>query len=590
MTPKPKTGRNMADCPEFANDQIPADLPALERHAEECEHCRAKLEHIVRQQIGDLPSDVHELARFATPGAAAPQPSVKAPASLQFQPPHEPSRPVHGALGGSSPSLATTSDRDQASNGIAASTAEELNRRLPQFHVEAELGRGGMGVVYKAQHLKFQRLVALKMILAGDHASAQQTERFLTEARAVARLQNPHIVQIYEIGEYNGLPYFSLEYLDGGSLAAKLKGLPPSDMEAARLVELLALAVHYAHGRGIVHRDLKPANILLTGEGIPKIADFGLAKFLSEDSGTTRTGVILGTPSYMAPEQAIGKAKDIGPAVDIYALGAILYELLTGRPPFRGESIQETLRSVEEQAPEPPRVHNPRVDRALEAICLKCLEKAPRDRYPSAEALAEDLAAYIRGEPVRADQGTASRLFGAVLRETRYTEVMTLWSGVWMGIAVAYFLICLAKSLLVWFGVQSHGPYFGIWVAMCLTVVGLFWFYRFRSGPRLSQVERQSLQILCFFWIGFFLTAWQYHRVGAPIVGLPSILVLELAVAMGCIAALLGSSFYVMAAACVFTAVLEALWPQAGPLISGVFCSPALFWVGWKYSRRWPPH
>ena len=363
MTPKPKTGRNMADCPEFANDQIPADLPALERHAEECEHCRAKLEHIVRQQIGDLPSDVHELARFATPGAAAPQPSVKAPASLQFQPPHEPSRPVHGALGGSSPSLATTSDRDQASNGIAASTAEELNRRLPQFHVEAELGRGGMGVVYKAQHLKFQRLVALKMILAGDHASAQQTERFLTEARAVARLQNPHIVQIYEIGEYNGLPYFSLEYLDGGSLAAKLKGLPPSDMEAARLVELLALAVHYAHGRGIVHRDLKPANILLTGEGIPKIADFGLAKFLSEDSGTTRTGVILGTPSYMAPEQAIGKAKDIGPAVDIYALGAILYELLTGRPPFRGESIQETLRSVEEQAPEPPRVHNPRVDR-----------------------------------------------------------------------------------------------------------------------------------------------------------------------------------------------------------------------------------
>jgi serine/threonine-protein kinase len=561
----------MADCPEFANDQVPADLPALERHAEECDRCRAKLERIVRQQIGDLPSEVLDLARFATPAVVVPRPPAE-------------------ALDASSPSLAQTSDRDQASNGIAAATAEELNRRLPQFHVEAELGRGGMGVVYKARHLKFQRLVALKMILGGDHASAQQTERFLTEARAVARLQNPHIVQIYEIGEYNGLPYFSLEYVDGGNLAAKLKGLPPSDLEAAWLVELLARAVHYAHGRGIVHRDLKPANILLTGEGIPKIADFGLAKFLSEDSGATRTGAILGTPSYMAPEQATGKARDIGPAVDIYALGAILYELLTGRPPFQGESVQGTLRLVEEQAPEPPRVHNPRVDRALEAICLKCLAKAPQDRYPSAESLAQDLAAYIRGEPVRADQGTASRLFGAVLRETRYTEVMTLWSGVWMGIAVAYFLICLAKSLLVWFGVRSHGPYFAIWIAMCLTVLGLFWFCRFRRGPSLSQIERQSVQILCFFWIGFFLTAWQYHRIGAPIAGLPPILILELAVAMGCIAALLGGSFYVMAVACVLTAVLEALWPQGGPLVSGVFCSPTLFWVGWKYSRRLPPH
>lgn len=226
----------------------------------------------------------------------------------------------------------------------------------------------------------------------------------------------------------------------------------------------------------------------------------------------------------------------------------------------------------------------------MEAICLKCLAKARQDRYPSAESLAEDLAAYLRGEPVRADHAAASRLFGAVLRETRYTEVMRLWSGIWMGLAVAYFLICLAKSWLLWTGVQSHGPYFAIWVAMCLTVLGLFWFCRLRSGPRLSLVERQTVQILCFFWIGFFLTVWQYQRIGAPIAGLPPILILELAVAMGCIAALLGGSFYVMAVACVFTAVLESLWPQSGPLISGIFCSPALFWVGWKYSRRLPPH
>ena len=588
MATEPKTSKKMADCPEFVDDQVPADHPALERHAEECDHCRARLERIVRQEMGDLPSDVRELAGFAA-AAVVPPPLVEVLPGLHFEPPpHLPIAAIREALGGSNPSLAPTSGRAQASDDFGASTVEELNLRLPQFHVEAELGRGGMGVVYKARHLKFQRLVALKMILAGDHASACQTTRFLTEARAVARLQNPHIVQIYEIGEYNGLPYFSLEYVDGGNLAARLKGLPPSDMEAARLIELLALAVHYAHGRGIVHRDLKPANILLTGEGIPKIADFGLAKFLSEDSGATRSGAILGTPSYMAPEQATGKAKDIGPAVDIYALGAILYELLSGRPPFRGESIQETLRLVEEQSPEPPRVHNPRVDRALEAICLKCLEKAPgtatgrRNRWRKIWRRTFVASRFV---PTKERQVVYS---GRSCARPRYTEVMTLWSGVWMGIAVAYFLICLAKSLLVWSGVQSHGPYFAIWVAMGLAVVGLFWFCRLRSGPSLSRVERQIVQISYFFWVGFFLTAWQYQRIGAPIAGLPTILVLELAVAMGCIAVILGGSFYLMAAACVITAVMEALWPQGGPLISGVFCSPALFWIGWKYSRRLP--
>jgi serine/threonine-protein kinase len=445
-----------------------------------------------------------------------------------------------------------------------------------------------MGVVYKARHLKFQRLVALKMILAGEHANREQTDRFLAEARAVARLQHPNIVQIHEIGERDGLPYFSLEYVEGGNLAARLKSVPPSDLEAARLVELLARAVHSAHGRGIVHRDLKPANILLTRDGGPKIADFGLAKILSEESGATHTGAIMGTPSYVAPEQDAGKTWEIGPAVDIYALGAILYELLTGRPPFRGATILETLRLVEEQAPEPPHVHNPRVDPELEAICLKCLEKAAKDRYPTAQALAEDLAGYIHGEPVQAARGKARRWLGAVLRETRYTEVMTLWSGIWMGLAVAYFLICIAKSWLLWTGLASHGSFFAIWVSMFLTGLGLFWFCRLRGGPSLSRVERQLVQIIGFFWVGFFLTAWQYQRIDAPVAGLPPLLVLEFAVATGCMAALLGGSFYIMTAACLGTAVLETLWPELGPLISGVICAPALFWVGWKYARRQP--
>ena len=474
-------------------------------------------------------------------------------------------------------------------DGTLAYSGASLPKFMTSFgdyELLGELGRGGMGVVYRARQVSLNRPVAVKMILAGDHAGSEQTARFLAEARAVAHLQHPNIVQIHEIGQHNGLPYFSLEYVEGGSLAARLRDSSPSDLEAAQLVELLARTVHYAHGRGIVHRDLKPANILLTADGLPKVADFGLAKILTEESGATNTGAILGTPSYMAPEQAAGKSSAIGPAIDVYALGAILYELLTGRPPFVGETNLETLRLVEEQTPERPRVHNPRVDQYLEAICLKCLEKAPQDRYASAEKLAEDLAAYGRGEPIQAARGTASGLFRAVLRETRYTEVMTLWSGVWMGLAVAYFFICLAKSLLVWKEVASHGTFFAIWVAMALTAGGLIWFCRFRSGPSLSQVERQMMQIWGFFWIGFFVTTWLYYSVKAPIVGLPPILVLELGVATGCQAALLGGSFYVMAAACLVTAVLEALWPEAGPLISGVICSPALFWIGWKYSRR----
>jgi serine/threonine-protein kinase len=456
------------------------------------------------------------------------------------------------------------------------------------YEILQELGRGGMGVVYKARHVKFQRLVALKMILAGPYAGPELQGRFLTEARAVARLQHPNIVQIYEIGAHDGLPYVSLEYVEGGSLADRLKGPPPSDKEAAQLIEVLARAAHHAHGRGIVHRDLKPANVMLTGGGVPKIADFGLAKFLGGDSGPTHSGDVLGTASYMAPEQASGKVREIGPAADVYALGAILYELLTGRPPFRAATLLATLRLVEEQPPQRPRVYNPRVDPALEAICLKCLEKTPAERYASAEALADDLAAFVRGESVHAERGVARRLLGTVLRQSRYTEVMVLWSGVWMGMAVLYFLISVAKSLLIWGEIEEHGPYFAIWAAGVAVLAVLVWLCRLRRGPPLMHVERQLAQLWLLFWVGFFLTAWQYQRTGGPVTVLLPILMLEAALAFGCTAAILGGSFYVLTAVSLVTAVLEALWPSAGPLITAAG-TPALFWLGWKYSRRMPP-
>jgi WD40 repeat protein len=279
------------------------------------------------------------------------------------------------------------------------------------YEVLGELGRGAMGVVYQARQIDLKRLVALKMILRGAHAGAEELARFRNEAEAAARLQHPHIVPIYQVGEQDGRPYLVLEHVEGGSLARQLDGKPQPAQASARLVEVLARAMHHAHERGIVHRDLKPANVLLGADGTPKITDFGLAKLLDGDPGArTQSGAVLGTPSYMAPEQAGASSRptsragtgQVGSAADIYALGAILYELLTGRPPFLAETVLEALEQVRSQEPVPPRRLNPKVPRDLETICLKCLRKEPGARYASAADLAQDLGRFLGGGPVRA--------------------------------------------------------------------------------------------------------------------------------------------------------------------------------------------
>jgi photosystem II stability/assembly factor-like uncharacterized protein/tRNA A-37 threonylcarbamoyl transferase component Bud32 len=281
--------------------------------------------------------------------------------------------------------------------GPDAPQGPEARLALAGYDIIAELGRGGAGVVYKARQKSLNRLVALKVLLTGADADAEELARFRSEAEAIAQLQHPNVVQIYDIGEGGGRLFYSMEFVEGGSLTARRAGFPWPPVEAAALVETLARAMHAAHQRGIIHRDLKPANVLLTADGLPKIGDFGLAKRLDHGPGLTRTGAIMGTPSYMAPEQALGRSGDVGPATDVYALGAILYELLTGRPPFLGETTFHTLQQVVNEEPAPPRRLQPAVAPELEAICLRCLAKSPARRYGSALELADDLRRFLAG-------------------------------------------------------------------------------------------------------------------------------------------------------------------------------------------------
>jgi serine/threonine protein kinase len=330
------------------------------------------------QRAGEEPGPADYRARFpdldpgwlagvlATPPAAAPDPSA--------------------AL-----------DRTTAGPAASHTAGPGPGRRVADYELLEELGRGGMGVVYKARQTKLHRVVALKMILAGEHAAEADLARFQTEAEAVARLQHPHIVQIYEVGAHDGQPFLSLEFCPGGSLEKKLRENPLPAREAATLVERLARGMAAAHQQGVIHRDLKPANVLLAADGTPKITDFGLARKLDE-AGQTASGAIVGTPSYMAPEQAAGTGKGVGPAADVYALGAVLYELLTGRPPFKGPTTLDTVRQVLTDEPVPPGRLQPKTPRDLETICLKCLHKEPTKRYASAA----DLGGFRAGQPVRA--------------------------------------------------------------------------------------------------------------------------------------------------------------------------------------------
>jgi WD40 repeat protein/tRNA A-37 threonylcarbamoyl transferase component Bud32 len=374
-----------ADLRAFLGGDLPERLAEpIARHLDGCQACEA-LARRLEEQADPLVLSLRRMFHSTPAGEAAPTVSsagVHATPSLRGQD-EPPCHPPPQYVGG--------------------------------YEILGELGRGGMSVVYKARQTHPARLVALKMILAGRHADPEQRARFLAEADAIARLQHPGIVSVYEVGEHQGLPFLALELVGGGNLAARLAGRPQPPGPAAALVEALARAVQHAHEQGVIHRDLKPSNVLLGSDGQPRVSDFGLARH--ERPELTATGAVLGTPGYMAPEQAAGAGRAVGPAADVYSLGAILYELLTGRPPFQAATPLETLEQVRALEPVPPRQLQPRTPRDLETICLKCLQKEPAQRYASAVELADDLARFREGRPIRARPvGAARRLWRACRR------------------------------------------------------------------------------------------------------------------------------------------------------------------------------
>ncbi len=374
-------------------------------------------------------------------------------------------------------------------------------RQFGDYELLGEIARGGMGVVYRAKQVNLDRVVALKMILAGRLATTDDVERFRTEAEAAGRLQHPNVVAVFEVGEIDGQHYFSMEYIEGESLSQKLaRGALPGRV-AAKYVHTIARAVHYAHRQGILHRDLKPSNILIDADDEPHITDFGLAKRMGTDSGMTRSGAIMGTPSYMAPEQAQGRARAVTPTADVYSIGAILYELLTGRPPFKAESPLDTVVQVLENEPVPPTLLNPKIDKDLETICIKCLQKDPQARYASADELADDLHRFLEGEPISARSFNVLDFVGSLLSRSRNDFAFHTWSSMLliMGAVIG------VEHILVFAMIKTEQHWGLILAARMIQYVLLVVLFLWHRGGKHLLPTTAAERELWTIWVGYFL-------------------------------------------------------------------------------------
>ena len=464
-----------------------------------------------------------------------------------------------------------------------------------EYELLEELGRGGMGIVFRARQKTLGRVVALKLILHGQHGKPEVLARFHQEAKTIAQLDHPAILPIHEFGEVDGRPYFTMPLLSGQTLADKLQTGPMDNHAAASLIRDMARAIHTAHTAGVIHRDLKPANVMIETNGAAFVMDFGLAK--QQGQSLTQSGAILGTPAYMAPEQAAGGKHVVGPACDVYCLGALLYAALTARPPLEGPSPVDTVMMVLDQDPLPPRMINRKVDRDLEMIVLRCLQKPQDLRYPSAEALAEDLEAYCNGEPISARSGQFTYVLSRLFRETHHAIILENWGLLWMWHSAVLLVLCLTTNLFHWLGteqvatwpqMQTPLPYVLLWGGGLGVWVPIFWSLRRRAGP-VTAVERHIAHAWAASVISSVMLFFVENQMQLPVLSLSPVLGLFSGMVFVFKAGILSGKFYFHATALFLTGLCMA-WMQAnnigfGLSLFGVVSALTFFIPGWKYWR-----
>jgi len=475
--------------------------------------------------------------------------------------------------------------RPEPRPGVFVPGSTPLPASFGDYDLLAEIGRGGMGIVYRAVQRSLGRTVAVKMLLRRDLASAADLARFRSEAEAAARLDHPAIVPIFEVGEHDGLPFYSMRLIEGTTLAKRLGDGPLPPREAAAMLAKVADAVHVAHVRGVLHRDLKPSNILIDTVGEPLVSDFGLAKRLEDSESVTHTGAILGTPCYMSPEQAAGSRGDVGPASDVWSLGAILYQTICGRPPFQAGTPMDTLLAVLEADPPLPRTIVAGADRDLEMIALKSLQKPQDLRYASAAELAADLRAALSGEPIAARRGGLADVVSRLFRETHHAVVLENWGLLWMWHSVVVLALCVVTDVLAWQGVTTRWPYLVLWGGGLALWAPIFWALRHRNGP-VTAVERQIAHVWAGSMIASTLLFSIEQLLGLPVLTLSPVLALLAGLVFFVKAGILSGTFYVQAAVLFATALVMCVVPDYQHILFGLVSGACFFVPGFKYYRQ----
>ena len=487
------------------------------------------------------------------------------------------------------------------SGSIAAGSA--IGATIGEYELREEIGRGGMGVVYRAFQSSLQRTVALKMIPNAAFAAAQDLARLRAEALAAARLSHPNIVPVYEVGEHNGQPWFSMQFIQGTTLSQRLMSGPMKPREAVALLIPIVEAIGAAHRAGVLHRDLKPSNILIAADGTPFVTDFGLAKRVnveeesmasggmgSDIANLTQSGAILGTPAWMSPEQAAGQTDSIDVATDVYSLGAVLFAMLTGRPPFQAASPLDTVLMVIEQDPPNIRMLNRAVDSDLEMVVMKCLQKPQDLRYSSAGALAADLRAWLNNEPVSARTSTIVQVMTRLFRESHHAAILQNWGLLWMWHSLVVLLLCLITNLMQFQGVTERWPFVGLWVVGLGLWAAIFWNLRHRAGP-ITAVERQIAHIWGGSMIASSMLFWVESIMDRPVLEFSPVLGAIAGMVFLAKAGILSGSFYIQsvmmfATALVMAAIEHSDLPDFSVSLFGVMSALTFFLPGLKYYRQ----